>query len=246
MREHLICAAESHIGHVREKNEDSYAIINDGRFPFVLIIADGMGGHRSGEVASQIAVNFVRDQIVGLRQEDRSAEDWCRLISDLVEKANVRVCLDACQDEDKRGMGTTLTIALVLADAVVITHVGDSRAYLLRDGVLVQMTDDHTLVQEMVAAGTISPEESAGHPHRHVLTRALGTPEHVVPDHLILPREKHDRYLLCTDGLHGYVADRQIESVMRHGKDPADLVEQLIRLALEAGGEDNITVLAAY
>lgn len=246
MREHLICAADSHIGLVRDKNEDSFAIIEDGQFPYALIIADGMGGHRSGEVASQIAVNFIREQIAELRQNTHSAEDWCRLLSELVEKANVQVCLDACKDEEKRGMGTTLTIALFLPETVILSHVGDCRAYLLRDGILVQLTDDHTLVQEMVAAGTISPEESADHPHRHVLTRALGSPEHVQPDHLILPREKHDRYLLCTDGLHGFITDRQIESVMRHGKHPAGLVEQLIQQALDAGGEDNITVLAAF
>lgn len=246
MREQLSCAGTTHQGLVREKNEDRYAIIDDGRFPYVLIIADGMGGHRSGEVASQIAIDFVGRHIEEKRQEENDPQAWCEFLSQIIEEANVQVYLKAQEDESRRGMGTTLTIAALFPEHLALAHVGDCRAYLYRAGAMVQLTKDHTLVQEMVAAGSLSPDESAHHPRRNVLTRALGIPEYVQPDKLDLPLQEDDRVLLSSDGLHGFVDDAVIESGMKKEKEPSSLVELMLKKALDAGGEDNVTVLAAF
>ena len=245
MRDHVTLAGSTHIGKVREKNEDHFTIIDEGAYPYALILADGMGGHRKGELASQIAVDHVAESFREDRQKELDPETMAEQLIQSIENANVKVYLASKEDEDNRGMGTTLTMAVIMKKHIVLAHVGDCRAYLYRDGVLVQMTADHTLVQEMVAAGSLSPDETANHPRRNVLTRALGIPEYIQPDHLIMPREKGDRLLLSSDGLHGYVSDQVIETCIKKEKDPELLVQKLLDTALDAGGEDNVTVLTA-
>ncbi len=143
-------------------------------------------------------------------------------------------------------MGTTLTLGVILPDQLLLAHIGDCRAYLLRDSNLTRLTVDHTLVQEMVDAGSLTPDESTRHPRRNVLTRALGIPEYLQPDLLTVPVQHGDRLLLCSDGLHGYIDEEDIKTLLRKDKTPAILAENLIQLALDAGGEDNVTVLAAF
>ena len=247
MREPLTYGAATHTGLVRANNEDNYAIIDhDGGFPCVLVLADGMGGHRRGELASQIAVNYVRERLTDHPINGLQPEDLSRLLADILEKANVKVYLGSLESEDNRGMGTTLTIAFLIEGWLILAHVGDCRAYLYRDGELTRLTVDHTLVQEMVDAGTLSPTETMTHPRRNVLTRALGIPEYIQPDLAVLPFQKSDRLLLCSDGLHGCIPDDKIKAQMRKEKTPAALAEKLIRMALDEGGEDNVTILAAY
>jgi serine/threonine protein phosphatase PrpC len=247
MRDSLSYSAATHTGLVRANNEDNYAIMDhDGGFPYALILADGMGGHRRGELASQIAVDYTKSRLTSILGSGKSSDELARTLVDILEKANVKVYLGSLETPENHGMGTTLTLLILLADQLILAHVGDCRAYLLRDGELTQLTVDHTLVQEMVAAGTISPNESQRHPRRNVLTRALGIPEYIQPDLVAMSAQRGDRLLLCSDGLHGYVDDDQIKMQMRKEKNPASLAEHLIRLALEAGGEDNVTVLAAY
>lgn len=247
MREPLIYGAATHTGLVRANNEDNYAIIDhDGSFPCVLILADGMGGHRRGELASEIAVNYARSRL----QEEISAgslpDDCSRLLADIIEKANVKVYLGSLASDENHGMGTTMTMALLTPGKLSMAHIGDCRAYLFRDNELIRLTVDHTLVQEMVDAGTLQPDETRGHPRRNVLTRALGIPEYIQPDLATFALAKGDRLLLCSDGLHGFVSDDDIKTQLRKEKSPAILAEKLIRMALDLGGEDNVTVLAAY
>jgi PPM family protein phosphatase len=247
MRESLIYGAATHTGLVRANNEDHYAIIDhEGSYPYALILADGLGGHQSGELASQIAVEYVAQRLAVEFSRGLEASEMSRQMVDILEKTNVKVYLGSLGSPDNHGMGTTLTLAVFLPDQLLVAHVGDCRAYLMRSGNLSQITIDHTLLQEMIEAGTATPGESGRNPRRNVLTRALGIPEYIHPDLMTVPVQRGDRILLCSDGLHGYVADSEIRSLMRKDKTPVLLTGHLIQLALEAGGEDNITVLAAY
>lgn len=247
MRESLIYGAATHTGLVRVNNEDHYAIMeHDGGYPYALILADGMGGHRRGELASQIAVEYVQARLAVEFSRQPPAADLPRILADILEKANIKVYLGSLENEANRGMGTTLTLAVLLPEQLMLAHIGDCRAYLYHDGSLTRLTVDHTLVQEMIDAGTLSPAESQRHPRRNVLIKALGVPEYLQPDLLSVPVQRGDRLLLSSDGLHGYIFDEDIKTQMRKAKTPASLAENLIRMALDTGGEDNVTVLAAF
>ena len=247
MRDPLICGARTHIGLVRPNNEDSFATLSkDGGFPCAFILADGMGGHRRGDLASRIAVDYVRERLLQELANIKSISDLTRQLADIVEKANVKVYLGSLTSEQNRGMGTTLTLAVLLPDQILIAHVGDCRAWLFRDDELRQLTVDHTLVQELVNSGSLTTEETYLHPRRNVLTRALGVPEYLQPDILVIPTQPGDRFLISSDGLHGLVDAQAMRSAIKKEKTPDELVDSLINLALEAGGEDNITVLAAF
>jgi PPM family protein phosphatase len=247
MREPLTFSAATHTGLVRVNNEDHYAIMDhEGGFPYALILADGMGGHRRGELASQIAVEYVRDRLAAELSPTISEEELTRLLTIVFEKVNVKVYLGSLASTENRGMGTTLTAVVLLPDRLQLAHIGDCRAYLLHAGSLDRLTVDHTLVQEKIDAGTLTPEESIVHPRRNVLTRALGAPEFLQPDLLTVGIERGDRLILCSDGLYGAVSEETIKLLLRKDKTPVILTEHLIQLALEAGGEDNITVLSAF
>lgn len=237
-------AAASDVGLVRKNNEDSYAVIDLGRpYPCGLIVADGMGGHRRGELASRIAVDYASDMLRSQLDADVDPAQMPRILADICEKANIKVFLGSLESEDNRGMGTTLSIAVIYQDQLALAHVGDCRAYLYRDGALMRLTVDHTLVQEMIDAGSLTEAESQNHPRRNVLTRALGAPEFMQADTLTLPLSRGDRIMLCSDGLHGAVPESEIRAVLRKEKSPEQAVSRLIELANESGGEDNVTVL---
>jgi serine/threonine protein phosphatase PrpC len=228
----VLVGARSDIGRARERNEDAYLV----REP-LFAVADGMGGHRGGDVASSLAL-----EILGAREEGEERPPI--LLTSGIKKANQRVLERAEADRDLRGMGTTLT-AIVAEDAKAhVAHVGDSRAYLLREGnALQQLTEDHTLVQRMVREGRLSPEEAGTHPQRSVLTRALGVEEEIAVDELTLDVHSGDRLLLCTDGLTSMVGRERIEQILEGERDPQAACDRLIDAANGAGGEDNITVI---
>lgn len=221
-------AAGSDIGHVREGNEDSYLV----QAP-LFAVADGMGGHRGGEVASRLAVETIEEMFA--RREGTIVEE--------VREANRVVFETSLLDRNVAGMGTTLTGALLEGDRLRFAHVGDSRAYLLREGELRLLTEDHTLVRRMVLEGELTEEEAEVHPHRSVLTRALGTDVDVEIDELELEVRIGDRVLLCTDGLTGMVSESRIREVLTETPDPQGAVDRLIREANDAGGVDNITAI---
>ncbi|MFI7408303.1 Stp1/IreP family PP2C-type Ser/Thr phosphatase [Streptomyces sp. NPDC049627] len=228
-------AAGSHKGMIREGNEDSgYA------GPRLLAIADGMGGAAAGEVASSEAIST----IVAL-DDDIPGSDVLTSLGTAVQRANDQLRAMVEDDPQLEGMGTTLTALLWTGQRLGLVHVGDSRAYLLRDGVLTQITQDHTWVQRLVDEGRITEEEATTHPQRSLLMRALGSGDHVDPDLSIREVRAGDRYLICSDGLSGVVSHQTLEDTLASYQGPQETVQQLIELALRGGGPDNITVIVA-
>ncbi|MBC2905609.1 Stp1/IreP family PP2C-type Ser/Thr phosphatase [Streptomyces sp. PSKA01] len=228
-------AAGSHKGMIREGNEDSgYA------GPRLLAIADGMGGAAAGEVASSEAIST----IVAL-DDDVPGSDILTSLGTAVQRANDQLRSMVEDDPQLEGMGTTLTALLWTGQRLGLVHVGDSRAYLLRDGVLTQITQDHTWVQRLVDEGRITEEEATTHPQRSLLMRALGSGDHVEPDLSIREVRAGDRYLICSDGLSGVVSHQTLEDTLASYQGPQETVQDLIQLALRGGGPDNITVIVA-
>jgi serine/threonine protein phosphatase PrpC len=224
-------AAHSDTGRKRRRNEDAYVMR-----PPLFAVADGMGGAQAGEVASRLAAEALRDD-----GGDGSGEDR---VNELVQTANRRVYERATADAAASGMGTTITVALVGGDDVTIGHVGDSRAYLIRDGELTQVTEDHSLVGELIRSGKLSPEEAESHPQRSVITRALGTDPDVDVDVFSVQTAPGDLFLLCSDGLTTMVGDGVILDVVEQHLDDLDAAARaLVGAANRGGGEDNITVV---
>ena len=226
-------ASFTHPGRKRRRNEDSF--VSD---PPLFAIADGMGGAQAGALASRLAAGALRE-----REPPDGAAPEEHVVA-LVQEANRRVHERATEDADASGMGTTMTVALVEDDRVVFGHVGDSRAYIVRDGELRQLTDDHSLVAELVRSGKLSPEEADSHPQRSVITRALGPDASVDVDTFSVEVQPGDLFLLCSDGLTSMIGDDNIVGIVRRQRDDLDqLTRELVQAANDAGGEDNITVV---
>jgi protein phosphatase len=224
---------ESNTGNKRRRNEDSFVVA-----PPLFAVADGMGGAQAGEVASKLAAAALEDTDPG------SAGGEERVVA-LIQEANRRVYERSNADPAASGMGTTITAALVEGTRVTFGHVGDSRAYLLRDGVMEQLTEDHSLVNELMKSGKLSPEEAETHPQRSVITRALGTDPDVDVDSFVVEGQEGDLFLICSDGLTTMVGDEDIlELLERHHDDLDRAAKSLVAAANRAGGEDNITVVA--
>jgi PPM family protein phosphatase len=219
-------------GKKRRRNEDDYVVA-----PPLFAVADGMGGAQAGELASSLAAGAVRDDEAELEAGERH-------VAALIQEANRRVYTRSSEDAAVSGMGTTMTVALVEDGIVAFGHVGDSRAYLIRDGRLEQLTEDHSLVAELVRSGKLSPEEAETHPQRSVITRALGTDPDVDVDTFSVEVQPGDLFMLCSDGLTSMVDDEVIlETVEKHRANLQDVPKALIRAANKGGGEDNITVI---
>lgn len=227
----MLVAARTDVGRVRDGNEDAYLVDPETD---LLAVADGMGGHQAGEVASATAVEALQ---AGVREG--------RSVGDAVGEANAAVYARASADSELRGMGTTLTAAVLDDDTLLIGHVGDSRAYLLRDGELRQLTDDHSVVAELVAAGELTEAEAEVDPRRAMITRALGIDPTVTVDVLRVRVAFGDRILLCSDGLTTMVNDDAIAAVLRDEPDCDRAAAALVDAANAAGGADNITVIVA-
>jgi serine/threonine protein phosphatase PrpC len=230
-------AARSDVGLVRSNNQDSgYA------GPSLLVIADGMGGHAGGDVASSLAIG----EMAPLDGESHRADAVLGHLSDAVHAAH-RELLDRVAEEPAlSGMGTTVTALLRTGGRLALAHIGDSRAYLLRDGQLVQLTRDHTFVQRLVDDGRITAEEAEQHPQRSVLMRVLSdVVDDVEPDLSMREARLGDRYLLCSDGLSSVVSFETLQDTMAAGKSPAETCEQLVQLALRSGAPDNVTCIVA-
>jgi PPM family protein phosphatase len=223
--------ALSHPGRKRRRNEDAWVCQ-----PPIFAVADGMGGARGGEIASRLAAAALRENETGSTGEDR--------VIGLIQEANRRVYERSSEDSDASGMGTTVTLALVEDGAVTIGHVGDSRAYLIRDRELEQLTDDHSLVAELVRSGRLSPEEAESHPQRSVITRALGTDPDVDVDTLSVEAKPGDLFLICSDGLTSMVGDEAILDIVERNRGNLEAAaKELVNTANRSGGEDNITVV---
>jgi PPM family protein phosphatase len=223
--------AKTDTGRQRRSNEDSYFL----RSP-LFAVADGMGGARAGEVASKLLVDTLE---AGLSDHGPDEER----LAERVREANQRIHELAQRDADRAGMGTTATAAYVGEDSVSVAHVGDSRAYRLRDGQLEQLTRDHSLVEELKRRGKLTEEEAEEHPQRSVITRALGPESRVKVDTLTVPARDGDVFLLCSDGLSGMVPEERIQEIVAGAASMEEAGRQLIEEANEAGGRDNITVV---
>jgi protein phosphatase len=219
-------------GRKRRRNEDAYVVE-----PPLFAIADGMGGAQAGELASSLAAGAVRE-------DEAAAGSGERRVAELIQEANRRVYERSSQDAAASGMGTTMTVAFVGEANVAFGHVGDSRAYLIRDGKLEQLTEDHSLVAELVRSGKLSPEEAETHPQRSVITRALGTDPDVDVDTFSIETAPGDLFMLCSDGLTSMVEDDVILRTIEKNRDNLQTAAKaLIRAANKGGGEDNITVV---
>ena len=224
--------ARTDVGLVREGNEDSYLMEHP-----LFVVADGMGGHLAGDVASSTAIEVIS------KEAGSVSSDAPESLENLVQHANAAIYQKSQDDPGLHGMGTTCTLVVVGDHRANFAHVGDSRAYLLRDGELSQLTDDHTLVNRMVREGRLSAEEADHHPQRNIVTRALGVDANVVVDTLEVQVRTGDRLLLCSDGLTSMVAASTIRETLAGEDDPQRAADRLVELAIQAGGEDNITVL---
>ena len=235
------------LGRKRASNEDAFFVDDElGLY----VVADGMGGHAAGEVASREAVDTLYGMVkrgIGELHElidplsDGDTRAACRLMESAVQAATYFVYSIAEIDRDKSGMGTTISALLVLGDYAVTAQVGDSRVYRVRDGTVEQLTEDHTLIAWQLKQGLITPQEALRSPHKNVITRAVGNREYVQVDTRCVPLLSGTRFLLCSDGLHGYLRDDDIPPIVGMGGTAA--VQRFIDLANDRGGKDNITAI---
>ena len=230
---------KTHCGKVRPINEDRYLVPEEG--DSIVLVADGMGGHKAGEVASETAAQTIRACAVkmhGCEISIKTALKWVR-------QANQIIYRMANEKPECMGMGTTMTFLYFMDKHALLAHVGDSRCYRIRDGRIMQLTKDHSLVAELVRIGEITPEQARNHPYRNIITRALGTDDYVAVDAQDIPVEENDVYLLCSDGLSNYLEEDELLHAVQ--TQPSDaLCDHLVQIALDRGGRDNITVVAAY
>jgi serine/threonine protein phosphatase PrpC len=224
-------AGRTDVGRQRTANEDSLMVS-----PPLFAVADGMGGAKAGEVASAVAVEAVESW-------RESAEPAEAQLASIVRDANRKIYDLAVADESRRGMGTTLTLAKVHGDEVSLAHVGDSRAYRMRDGDLSQLTRDHSLVAELERSGQITAEAAEHHPQRSIITRALGPEPDVEVDTYTLAGRDGDLFLICSDGLTSMISDDEVTSILRSSASLGDAADALVRAANQSGGKDNITVI---
>jgi len=237
------------VGRKRKHNEDAYALdVQEGLF----IVADGMGGHAAGEVAAKITVETIGEFIAATRQKEEATWPFkynhalhfnSNRLAIAIEKANERVMAAVAAQPWLKGMGTTVVAGLLNEKILALAHVGDSRAYMIRDGDLSRLTDDHSWVHEQVAAGILTEDEAKSHPLKNVVTRALGGGSTVAPDLKELTFSPLDRFLFCSDGLTTMLGDEEIAEAAAGEDDPQALCRHLVDMANEKGGGDNITVV---
>lgn len=230
----MAATLRTHVGRIRRQNEDA-AWLDEARGVFA--IADGMGGHLAGEVASKMAI----DAVMAATEGERTA--GVSVLRAAAERAHEAILAHADMHPECSGMGTTLSVMWRGGRYMYIAHVGDSRIYRLRGGKLEQITEDHSLVEELVRAKIITREEARTHPRRNIITRALGTPGENSADLLATDTQRGDLWLLCSDGLNSMISDREIERTMNAAGNLENMADALIAKALDAGGRDNVTLI---
>lgn len=247
----VLVAGETNVGMKRTHNEDAFDLIDDER---LYLVADGMGGHASGEVASKMAIETLREFFNATSQDPEATWPYKmdkargyeenRLITG-IKLANLRIHEAAQREPRLRGMGTTLVTILVIDDGVLIAHVGDSRVYRVRQGQLEMLTDDHSLLNDYIKMKRLTEEEIANFPHKNVIVRALGMKDTVKVDTRLDPPQPGDLYILCSDGLCGPVTDDEIGEIANSTNDLKAIASKMIERANANGGPDNVTVVLA-
>lgn len=233
----------SDIGKTRDKNQDAF-YLSEQNDQQLYIVADGMGGHRCGEIASNMALKIVREYFLENKKALNRKDCILRLIKESIEKANIQIYLHSLDMEECQGMGTTITLAYIFEDSILIGHVGDSRAYIIGDKDIKQITEDHSYINELLKNGTITLEESRVHPKKNMITRAVGTSSIVEVDLTELKYKKGDILLLCSDGIYNMIEESEIYEVFNRGLGMQKSCEVLIDMANEKGGLDNSTIVA--
>ncbi|HZK28349.1 MAG TPA: Stp1/IreP family PP2C-type Ser/Thr phosphatase [Thermoclostridium sp.] len=238
-------AAISDKGIIREKNEDCWNIILDTNGqPQAFIVADGMGGHQAGEIASKMAVEIISNSICCYFKKENANDTIIEVFKDAINRANSGIFHYALKNLDGNNIGTTLTAGLLNNGRLTIAHIGDSRCYLIRNEIIEKLTKDHSFVGELVDKGLINVEEAKVHPRRNQITRALGYEEEILIDFHSLDVHSKDIYLLCTDGLTMKHTSDELLSMLIQEKDLNTILREMVALANERGGEDNITAIA--
>ncbi|WP_408954395.1 Stp1/IreP family PP2C-type Ser/Thr phosphatase [Natroniella sp. ANB-PHB2] len=227
--------AISDCGKVRAENEDNYLVLAKDNFT-VLVVADGMGGHNSGDLASSLAIEVIKNY-------QFNSDDLIQDIKTLISQANQYVYQKSKEKEEYHGMGTTLTLGVIKDRILTIGHIGDTRAYLFRDDDLCQISQDHSMVQELVKKNIITPEEAEDHPQKNILTNALGIEKKVDKDLFEVDLKEQDLILFCSDGLTNMTSDEELADILAKPINLQQKAESLVELANQRGGRDNITVI---
>ncbi|MBR6185183.1 MAG: Stp1/IreP family PP2C-type Ser/Thr phosphatase [Clostridia bacterium] len=225
--------SRTHIGNVRSSNQDAL-VLQSGTYG-VFGVADGMGGHKAGDVASQMAAQVIKETLA-------DAKPSADLLRSGIEEANRRIYMEQLENPDYNGMGTTVTVIWEDESRLLLGHVGDSRCYRLRGETLDQLSMDHSMVAELVREGLLTPEEAAHHPYRNIITRAVGTGDTIEVDVMDLSKLKGDKYLLCSDGLYEYLPESEIQELLST-LSLEEAADTMLALALERGGKDNISLV---
>jgi len=235
----VVVAALSDVGKVRENNEDAwFADVERGIF----IIADGLGGCAGGEVASKMVTDYL-PSLFEVKLHSLRFPDAAICIEQAINRLNGRVRDAGREHPELSGMGSTLVLAMIRSEKMLIAHAGDSRAYLLHDGSFIRLTRDHSVIQDMLDNGLITPQEAAVHPSRAIVTQCIGTPGKVSPDIRHIDFQSGDRLLLCSDGLTNMLSDKRIATIMGQQTGLDTVSHDLVQAANDAGGEDNVTVV---
>jgi len=227
--------SRTHIGNVRKSNQDAL-LVQPGEFG-LYGVADGMGGHKAGDVASRMAVDTLKEALTGARPGEE-------LLRNAIKKANADIYEAQLSDPDLNGMGTTLTVIWEDKRRILLGHVGDSRAYRVRGGKIEQISQDHSMVAELVRDGLITQEEALIHPYRNIITRALGVDEEVTADVFSLNKRRGDKYLICSDGLSEYVRENEMQEILC-SMPMSEAADKMLSMALDGGGHDNISLVIA-
>ena len=235
---HITSAGRTDVGIIRSGNEDSFLMAPDRG---IFVVADGMGGHAAGEVASEMAVQLIAHELGSLR--GLGDEQVAERMRQAIRGANAAIFQRTLKEHDKRGMGTTVTAMVLFNGRFLIGQVGDSRAYLQRENKLIQVTKDHSYVQEQVDAGYLTPDQARTHPYSNVITRCVGANNDVVPDVYVGAARVGDLFLLASDGLTGMLEDHQLGEILGMPRMPQEQVDALIAGANRNGGLDNITAI---
>jgi len=236
---HVTCAARTDVGLIRSGNEDNYIMVPERG---IFVVADGMGGHAAGEIASEMAVQRISQDLGSFK--GLGADDAAARMTRAIQAANAAIFERTLAEHDKRGMGTTATVLVLHAgNRYLIGQVGDSRAYLLRDGRFHQLTKDHSYVQEQVDAGYLTPEQARTHPYANVITRCVGASGDVMPDIFSGTARPGDVFLLASDGLTGMVEDDGLQAILQTQGTPERWVDRMVAEANRRGGLDNITAI---
>jgi len=234
---------KSHKGMIRKINEDSLnVILGDSKMEAAFIVADGLGGHSAGEVASKMAVDYISSFLKNM-PVDLEEDVFQDFVNKSVEEANAIIYEKSIEPGPLFGMGTTLVVAILFNKKMYIVHVGDSRAYMIRNGEMKQLTVDHSYIEELIKNGSLTRTEAQKHPKKNIITRALGCFEKVNVDNFSCDVFDGDKFILCTDGLTNMLSDDKIKDVVLLHDDPQDACNKLVEIANLSGGIDNITVI---